>query len=63
MLVGQQEQSNQGKADLSSLTSMLNAKWKSGATPAPDAITTGQIRSFRITKIDPAAKKIELEPA
>ena len=58
-----QEQSNQGKADLSSLTSMLNAKWKSGATPAADAITTGQIRSFRITKIDPAAKKIELEPA
>jgi small subunit ribosomal protein S1 len=52
------------KADLSSLSSMLSARWK-GAPAAgsarPDAPQTGQIRSFRIAKLDPAAKKIELE--
>ncbi|HKD82112.1 MAG TPA: 30S ribosomal protein S1 [Candidatus Angelobacter sp.] len=52
------------KADLSSLSSMLQAKWKSGGaadeTKAQSA-QTGQIRSFRISKLDPAAKKIELE--
>jgi len=55
-----------GKADLSSLGSMLQARWK-GATPAgnakPQALSAGQIRSFRITALDPAAKKIELELA
>jgi small subunit ribosomal protein S1 len=54
------------KADLSSLGSMLQARWKSGASPVsakPDASAAGQIRSFRIAKIDAAAKKIELEPA
>jgi small subunit ribosomal protein S1 len=58
-----QEETAQGKADLSSLTSMLNAKWKSGATPAAGAIAAGQIRSFRITKIDTSTKKIDLETA
>jgi small subunit ribosomal protein S1 len=52
------------KPDLSSLGSMLQARWKSGA-PAdevkPDALRAGQIRKFRIVKLDPAAKKIELE--
>jgi hypothetical protein len=28
----------------------------------PDASAAGQIRSFRIVKIDATAKKIELEP-
>ena len=54
------------KADLSSLSSMLNARWKGGAAGGrfnPEAIGAGQIRSFRITKLDPAAKKIELELA
>jgi small subunit ribosomal protein S1 len=53
-------------ADLSSLTSMLQSRWKSGASPTaakPDASSTGQIRSFRISKLDPASKKIELELA
>jgi hypothetical protein len=40
---------------------MLNAKWKSGASPVAKDIAAGQIRSFRITKIDAAAKKIEIE--
>jgi small subunit ribosomal protein S1 len=53
-------------ADLGSLSSMLQARWKSGASPTsakPDASSAGQIRSFRISKLDPASKKIELELA
>lgn len=52
------------KADLSSLTAMLNAKWKSGSAPVkPQELAAGQIRSFRITKLTPAEKKIEVELA
>ena len=61
-----QETTSSGKADLSSLSSMLQSKWKSGAVRSeskPDAVSGGQIRSFRITKLDPGAKKIELELA
>jgi small subunit ribosomal protein S1 len=54
------------KPDLSSLGSMLQARWK-GGTPsggaAPDPVRAGQIRKFKIVKLDPAAKKIELELA
>jgi len=54
-------------ADLSSLTAMLSAKWKQGGTPSqtarPEAAKAGQIRSFRITKLDQASKKIEVELA
>jgi small subunit ribosomal protein S1 len=53
-------------ADLSSLSSMLQSRWKSGASPTaakPDASSAGQVRSFRISKLDPASKKIELELA
>jgi small subunit ribosomal protein S1 len=52
------------KADLASLSSMLNARWKGGSGTGgakPEGIRTGQIRSFRIAKLDPGAKKIELE--
>jgi small subunit ribosomal protein S1 len=52
------------KPDLSSLSSKLKAHWKGGATAVearPESARTGQIRKFRITKLDPAAKKIELE--
>ncbi len=55
-----------GKADLSSLASMLQARWKGGAASSaakPEAPRAGQIRSFRIAKLDPAGKKIELELA
>ncbi len=51
------------KADLGSLSSMLKAHWKGGASAGeskPEAVCAGQIRSFRIAKLDPAAKKIEL---
>jgi small subunit ribosomal protein S1 len=52
--------------DLSSLTSMLNARWKGGATPVgsqPEPLGVGQIRSFRIVKLDRVTEKIELELA
>ena len=61
------EQAPQAKADLSSLSSMLQAKWKGGGSssqPAKsEAIRAGQVRSFRITKLDPEAKAIEVELA
>ncbi|HUP04610.1 MAG TPA: 30S ribosomal protein S1 [Bryobacteraceae bacterium] len=50
-------------ADLSSLTSMLQAKWKGGQGARQEPPRSGQIRSFRIVKLDPAAKRIELELA
>jgi small subunit ribosomal protein S1 len=56
----------ESKTDIGSLSSMLNARWKGGAgaiASKPEAVRTGQIRSFRIAKLDPTAKKIELESA
>ena len=53
-------------ADLSALTSMLQARWKGGAAPSskqPEPLAKGQIRSFRIVKLDRATEKIELELA
>jgi small subunit ribosomal protein S1 len=56
------------KADLSALSSMLAAKWKHGDASASSSgkrepARSGQIRSFRILRLDPAQKKIELELA
>jgi len=54
------------QADLSSLSAMLQARWKSGPSPdagKPDELRTGQVRRFRITSLDPSGKKIELELA
>ena len=54
------------KPDLSSLGSMLQARWKGnapGAKAKPEPVRIGQIRNFRIAKLDPAAKKIELDLA
>ena len=52
-------------ADLSALTSMLSARWKGGPAasnrPGSDTVAAGQIRSFRITKLDHAAKQIAVE--
>ncbi len=62
-----EEATTPAKADLSSLSSMLQARWKGGsagaATPKAEAIHAGQIRSFRIAKLDPETKTIELELA
>ena len=52
-----------GALDLSSLSSMLNAKWKGGASSVaakPEPVRAGQIRSFRIAKLDRDAKTLEL---
>lgn len=52
--------------DVSSLSSMLAARWKSGAvaeSSTPQEIQSGQIRRFRITRLDPTTKKIEVELA
>lgn len=57
------ESSKTSKADLSSLSSMLQARWKTGAG-APvksEPARAGQVRSFRIAKLDRSAKKIDLE--
>lgn len=53
------------KADVSSLSSMLQARWKSGPSEAAknEPARAGQVRSFRIVKLDRAAKTIELELA
>ena len=56
----------ESKTDLASLSSMLKAHWKGSAAPlhqSPKPVQAGQIRSFRIVKLDRAAKKIELEMA
>ena len=53
-------------ADLASLSSMLKERWKSGApagTSKTEPVRAGQVRSFRITKLDVASKTIEVEPA
>ena len=54
------------KTDLASMTSMLQARWKSGATAEaskPQELKAGQVRSFRITKIEAPTKKVEVELA
>jgi small subunit ribosomal protein S1 len=52
------------KADISSLSAMLSAKWKQGGAtsgaPKQEPVRAGQIRGFRIAAIDPATKSIEL---
>jgi small subunit ribosomal protein S1 len=54
-----------GQPSLSALTSILQARWK-GNIPAaaarPDPLQSGQIRSFKIVKLDAQAKTIEVEP-
>jgi small subunit ribosomal protein S1 len=61
----QQEKPATAAADLSSLTSMLEAKWKgsSGGPAKREPARSGQIRSFRIVKLDAAGKRIEVEIA
>jgi small subunit ribosomal protein S1 len=60
------EPKTDGRPDLSSLSSMLKNRWK-GNTPAaaakPEPLSPGQIRTFRIVKLDAGSKKIEVELA
>lgn len=60
------ETSASGKPDLSSLSSMLKDRWKGNAPAAqskPDPLAEAQIRTFKIVKLNPEAKKIEVELA
>jgi small subunit ribosomal protein S1 len=55
--------SGEGRVDLSSLSSMLKARWKGGPSNSPtkpEGINVGQIRSFRVKPLEPDAKKIDL---
>jgi small subunit ribosomal protein S1 len=59
-----QSAKSDSRLDLSSLGSMLQARWKGGSGSAetkPEDVRAGEIRKFRITKLDPATKKIELK--
>ena len=61
-----QTQSPQRKADLSSLSSMLRPAGKAMRPrhqPSPSRSAAGQIRSFKIVKLDAETKKIEVELA
>ncbi|HEY4904551.1 MAG TPA: 30S ribosomal protein S1 [Candidatus Sulfotelmatobacter sp.] len=65
-VTSEQEKQQEGSADLASLSSMLNAKWKGGGRTGEsrrEPVRAGQIRSFKISKLDPATRKIELELA
>ena len=59
-----QETPQAGTVDLSSLGSMLAARWKNGPSVAEskaEPVRAGQVRSFRITMLDRGAKKIRLQ--
>lgn len=58
--------SSAARPGLSELSAMLAARWKQGAPPrgaSREPFRAGQVRSFRIVSLDPALKKIEVEPA
>jgi small subunit ribosomal protein S1 len=62
-----ESQAAQSGADLGSLSSMLAAKWKGGGAGSGakagkrEPAKAGQIRSFKIVKLDAGGKKIEIE--
>jgi small subunit ribosomal protein S1 len=64
------QEQRSGPVDVSTLSSMLASKWKgsgsgpaSGGESAPrtEPLKVGQIRTFRITKLDAEKKRIDLE--
>ena len=60
------EEPSSKPADLSSFSSMLSARWKSGAgaaSPQKTAVAPGQVRNFRITQMDRETGSIELQLA
>ena len=61
----EQQPTTEAKLDLSDLGSMLKARWKNGpvAESKPETTRAGQIRSFKITKLDQDARTIELQTA
>jgi len=69
----QKQEQRASSADVSALSSMLASKWKGApgssapaagdSAPKRDVPKPGQVRSFKITKLDAEKKKIELESA
>jgi phosphoglucomutase len=66
----QKQEKRSGPVDISALSSTLTSRWKGGGTAEPsgekaaprkETLKTGQVRSFRISKIDAEKKKIEVE--
>jgi small subunit ribosomal protein S1 len=64
----QKQEQKSGPVDLSALSSMLATRWKgsdAGSTaetaPRQEGLKAGQIRSFKIAKLDAEKKKIDLE--
>lgn len=60
------EEKQASSADISALSAMLKAKWKSGGgaqSAAAEGPRAGQIRKFKIAALDPQTKRIELELA
>jgi small subunit ribosomal protein S1 len=63
---GQAEVQAPGKVDLGALSSMLKSRWKGNAPAAdakPEALAAGQVRSFKIVKLDAEKKRIDVEVA
>jgi small subunit ribosomal protein S1 len=63
-----EEKRGESKADVSALSSMLANKWKMGQADSSgparkEAVRAGQVRSFRIVRLDAEKKRIELELA
>jgi small subunit ribosomal protein S1 len=61
-----QSSAGAAKADLSSLSSMLQARWKGApgtGSAKKEPASAGQIRTFKIAKLDAEHKTIELEMA
>jgi small subunit ribosomal protein S1 len=66
----QKQEQKSGPVDVSALSSMLATRWK-GSDPGPSAVAdsaprqeglkAGQVRSFKIAKLDAEKKKIDLE--
>jgi small subunit ribosomal protein S1 len=67
----QKQEQSRGPVDVSALSSMLATKWKGAvgggasapadSSPKREQLKAGQVRSFKITKLDGEKKKIELE--
>jgi small subunit ribosomal protein S1 len=58
------EQPQAGAVDLSSFSAMLASRWKNGPSASEakaEPVRAGQIRSFRITMVDRAAKKVKVQ--
>jgi small subunit ribosomal protein S1 len=53
------------KTDISALSAMLASRWKSGGSSAsgPEPLRTGQVRSFKISGLDAAQKRVDVELA